>query len=148
MKKSWIAIFIAFGLILGGCSLVEEASDTVNYVSEATNYMNEVNDFVNEVPTIASEAVTDEQTLIEFETRLNDMKDAIQSFNVVQPPEIAADLHQQILDYNQRAEEGIDLYLENIKDGKLDPELLENTEVFQTFEDISNIVEDIKQLGQ
>ena len=148
MKKSWIAIFIAFGLILGGCSLVEEASDTVNYVSEATNYMNEVNDFVNEVPTIASEAVTDEQTLIEFETRLNDMKDAIQSFNDVQPPEIAVDLHQQILDYNQRAEEGIDLYLENIKDGKLDPTLLENTEVFQTFEDISNIVEDIKQLGQ
>ena len=148
MKKSWIAIFIAFGLFLGGCSLVEEASDTVNYVSEATNYMNEVNDFVNEVPTIASEAVTDEQTLIEFETRLHDMKDAIQSFNDVQPPEIAADLHQQILDYNQRAEEGIDLYLENIKDGKLDPELLENTEVFQTFEDIRNIVEDIKQLGQ
>jgi Family of unknown function (DUF6376) len=148
MKKSWIAIFIAFGLILGGCSLVEEASDTVNYVSEATNYMNEVNDFVNEAPTIASEAVTDEQSLIEFDTRLNDMKEAIQSFNDVQPPEIAADLHQQILDYNQRAEEGIDLYLENIKDGKLDPELLENTEVFQTFEDISNIVEDIKQLGQ
>ena len=28
------------------------------------------------------------------------------------------------------------------------PELLENTEVFQTFEDITNIVEDIKQLGQ
>ena len=76
------------------------------------------------------------------------MKDAIQSFNDVQPPEIAADIHQQILDYNQRAEEGIDLYLENIKDGKLEPELLENTEVFQTFEDIRNIVEDIKQLGQ
>ena len=148
MKKSWIAIFIAFSLFLGGCSLVEEASDTVNYVSEATNYMNEVNDFVNEVPPLANEAVTDPQVLTELETRLHDLKEEIQTFNEVHSPEFAADLHQQILDYNEKAEQGIDVYLTNIEAGNLDPALLENTEIFQSLEEISTIVDDIKQLGQ
>ncbi len=38
--------------------------------------------------------------------------------------------------------------LNNIEDENLDPALLENTEIFQTLEEISTIVDDIKQLGQ
>ena len=148
MRKIWIGILITIGLFLGGCSFVEEASNTVNYVNEATDYLKVVNDFVNEVPPLANEAVTDPQVLTKLETRLHDLKEEIQTFNEVQSPEFAADLHQQILDYNEKAEQGIDVYLTNIEDGNLDPALLENTEIFQSLEEISTIVDDIKQLGQ
>lgn len=147
MRKLWIAVLMTAGLVLGGCSFVEEASNTVNYVSEATDYMNEVSDFVNEVPTLASEAVTDEQVLSELETRLTEMKDEIQAFEEIQEPEFASDLHQQVLDYSQKAEDGIDLYLTHIEEGTFDLTVLEETEVFQTFEEITAIVEEIKQLG-
>ena len=49
LRKLWIGILVTTGLFLGGCSLVEEASNTVNYVGEATDYMNVVTDFVNRV---------------------------------------------------------------------------------------------------
>ncbi|WP_338469479.1 DUF6376 family protein [Niallia sp. XMNu-256] len=147
MRKLWIGILITVGLVLGGCSFVEEANNTVSYVNEATSYLNEVNDFVNEVPAIASEAVNDPQTLTELESKLIDMKNEIQSFSEVQAPEITADLHQQILDYSQQAEEGIDLYLTHIEEGKFDPSILEDAELFQTLEEITTIVDEIKQLG-
>jgi len=148
MKKPLITIFLAAGVFLGGCSLVEEASNTVTYVNDAVNYMNEANDFVNEVPPIVTDAVTDQQKLAELETRLEEMKEEIQAFNELQPPEIAADLHQQMVDYNQNTEEGIDLVLSQIENGTLDPAVLENTEIYQSLEEISSIVAQIKQLGQ
>jgi len=148
LRKLWIGILVTTGLFLGGCSFVEEASNTVNYVGEATDYMNVVTDFVNEVPALAKEAVTDQQSFTELETRLHDMTKEIQTFVDVQPPEFAVDLHQQILDYSEKAEQGIDVYLNDMEDGILDPALLENTEVFQTLEEITTIVDNIKQLGQ
>ncbi|WP_428911821.1 DUF6376 family protein [Niallia sp. Krafla_26] len=148
MKKVWMGILISIGLVLGGCSFIEEAGNTVNYVNEATDYVSVVNDFVNEVPTLANEAITDQQAFTELETRLLDMKDEIQTFTDVQAPEFAADLHQQILDYSEQAEQGIDVYLNSMENGELDPALLENTEIFQTLEEISTFVNDIKQLGQ
>jgi TolA-binding protein len=148
MKKQWIAFLITALLMVGGCSFVEEASTTVTYVNEAVNYVSEVDAFVKEVPPLTKQAVSDKQALIELEAKLTEMKEDIQSFNELQAPEVAADLHQQVVAHNQKAEEGIDLYLNHIEDGKLDPAVLENTEVFQTLQEITSIIEQIKQLGQ
>ncbi|MDR4886803.1 DUF6376 family protein [Fredinandcohnia sp. QZ13] len=61
---------------------------------------------------------------------------------------IAADLHQQIVDYNQQAEEGVALFLENIENGQIDPTLFENSEVFQTLQNLTNTIDQIKNLGE
>jgi TolA-binding protein len=148
MKKRFIALSILMVTVLGGCSLIDEASSTVTYVKDATDYVNEVNTFVNEVPDLVNQAINDEQALTELETQLEEMKKEINQFNELEAPEIAADLHQQIMEQNLKAEEGIDLLLNNIEDGQLDPAVLENTELSQSLEDITNIVEQIKQLGQ
>ncbi|MFD1737959.1 DUF6376 family protein [Bacillus salitolerans] len=148
MKKQVVAISMVLMLFLGGCSLLEGVNNTVNYVNEATDYIQEVSIFVKEVPALAEQAVSDEQALVELETKLVEMKDDMKAFNELQAPEIASKLHQQIMEHNQQAVEGIDLYLNNIKDGKLDPSVLKNNQVFESLQEITNTLDQIKKLGQ
>lgn len=134
-------------VFLGGCSLLEDVNNSVNYVNEATDYVGEVNTFVQEVPALAEQAVSDEQARLDLETKLTDMKEDIEAFNELQAPDLANDLHQQIIAHNNTALEGIDLYLTNIKVGKFDTALLENSEFFTSLQEITDTVDQIKQLG-
>lgn len=148
MKKQVLALSLSGLLFLGACNVLDEVNNTVTYVNEATEYVNEVSTFVNEAPSLAQQAVTDEQARIELETQLQEMKDDIESFNSLEAPGVAADLHQQILDYNQQALDGINLYLTHIEEGTFDTSILENTEVFQNLQEITNTIDQIKQLGE
>lgn len=147
MKKRLLVFSLIGLLFLGACSVLEDVNNTLTYVNEATDYVNEVSTFVNEAPSLAEQAVTDEQARAELETMLTEMQEDMDSFNALQPPGVAEDLHQQIVDYNQQAEEGVNLYLDNIENGKFDPALLENSELFQTLENVTNTIDQIQQLG-
>lgn len=148
LKKGFIVFSLLGLLFLGACSVLEDVNNTVTYVNEATDYVNEVSTFINEAPTLAEQAVTDEQARDDLETRLTEIQADMVAFNELQPPEMAADLHQQIVDYNQQAEEGITLYLDNIESGQIDPALFENSEVFQTLQNVTNTIDQIKNLGE
>ncbi|MBD8071339.1 DUF6376 family protein [Bacillus sp. PS06] len=148
MKKRWVVIFITSVLLLSGCSLIEDVNNTLSYGKEATEYVSKAGTFAKEVPTLATQAVNEPEAATELETKLVDMKQDMQEFNGLQAPEMAADLHQQIVAHNQKVEEGIDLYLNNMEDGKLDPAILENTEIFQALTDITNTIDQIKQIGE
>lgn len=148
LKKRFLVFSLISLLFLGACSVLEDVNNTVTYVNEATDYVNEVSTFINEAPTLAEQAVTDEQARADLETMLTEMQDDMVTFNSLEPPEMATDLHQQIVDYNQQAEDGINLYLDNIENGQLDSALLENSELFQTLQNVTNTIDQIKQLGQ
>ncbi|MFT4413817.1 DUF6376 family protein [Fredinandcohnia humi] len=148
MKKQFLLFSLLAMIFLGGCSLLEDVNNTVSYVSDATDYMNEVSKFIEEAPTLAEQAITDEQARVDLENMLQDMKDEMNTFNSLQAPDIAADLHQQIVDQNQQAKDGIDLYLKNIENGTIDPSVLENSEVLQSLQEITSLIDQIKQLGE
>lgn len=147
--KKWLVIFstVPF-LLLGGCSALESVNNTVTYVNEATDYVNEAVTFGNEVPSLVEQAVSDQQAAQELETKLEDMKQDIEEFNKLQSPDMAADLHQQMVEQNNKVLEGINLYLNSMENGKLDPAIIENTEMFKSIQEIAGIIEQIKQLGQ
>ncbi|WP_255437427.1 DUF6376 family protein [Thalassobacillus sp. CUG 92003] len=147
MKTTAITCLMFITVMLSGCSLLEGVNNTLNYADEATDYANEVSTFVNEVPSLAEQATTDEQTRKELETRLEDMKQHINEFNELEEPSVGADLHQQVVDQNKQALEGIDAYLNNMENGKLDSKVIENTEVFKALSDITDTIDQIKQLG-
>lgn len=147
MKKWLIGIQASTSLLLGGCSMLEGANDALTYVNEATDYVQEAKAFAEEAPELAQQAITDSNAAAEFETKLEDMKGEIESFNELNAPELAADLHAQVLEQNEKALDGINTYLENIEGGKLDPAVLENTELFQSIQDISSLVKQIEDLG-
>jgi hypothetical protein len=148
MKKRLLMLSAAIVLLLSGCSLLNDAKDTLTYVTSAKEYLDKATAFANDAPTIAQQAVGDQQKAAELKTMLQDMKQEINTFNKLQAPEIAVDLHQQLVDQNNKLAAGIDLYLQNMKNGLLDPSVLQNTELFQSVQEISNILDQIKQLGQ
>ncbi|MGI8313894.1 DUF6376 family protein [Halobacillus mangrovi] len=148
MKKITIVLLMFVVVTLSGCSFLDGVTNTLNYADKATDYANEVNTFVNEVPSLAEQATTDEQAAQELEKRLEDMKKDIEEFNEVEEPSVGADLHQQVVDRNEQALQGIDTYLNNMENGKLDPSVIENTEIFQTLSEITNTIDQIKQLGE
>jgi hypothetical protein len=146
MKK--LLILLLMLILLSGCNLFNEAKNTVTYINEATDFLATATDFANEAPLLVQKAVNDTQAAQELETLLLEMKQEIEAFNTLEAPELASDLHQQLVDQNNLVVRGIDTYLGNIKDGKLDPSVIENTEVFTTIQDLTAIIDQIKQLGQ
>lgn len=148
MKKGLLILTSLMMILLSGCSLFNEAKDMITYINEATDYLNKATNFANEAPSLAQKAVSDLQAAEELEALLKDMKQEIETFNGLNAPELATDLHQQLVEQNNLISQGIDTYLNHFKDGKLDPAILENTEIFQTVQEISTIINQIKQLGQ
>ncbi|MDN4072890.1 DUF6376 family protein [Fictibacillus terranigra] len=146
--KKWLFVFTAsIMLVLGGCSFLDDTKKTVTYANDATDYVNEATTFGKEVPSLAKQAVGDEQAAQELETKLKEMKQKIETFDKLEAPEMAADLHQQMVDQNKKIEAGIEVYLNNIRGGKLDPSVLENTEMFQSIQEITSIIDQIKKLS-
>ncbi len=148
MKKKLFVLSTMMVLLLSGCSLLNDAKDTLTYVNDAKDYLDKATAFANEAPSVAQLAVGDQQAATELKTMLEVMKQEINSFNKLQAPEIAVDLHQQIVDQNNKLAAGIDVYLKNMKNGLLDPSVLENTELLQSVQEITGILDQIKQLGQ
>ena len=74
------------------------------------------------------------------------MKEQIHAFNEIEPPSIAEDIHNQIVSSNTKLEEGIDVYLDNIENGTLDPAVLENSGILKTVNEISSLMENINQV--
>jgi hypothetical protein len=148
MKKGFVILSTIFLVLLSGCSLLNDAKNTITYINEATDFLGKATTFANEAPSLAQQAISDQQAAEELEIMLQNMKQDIEAFNELQAPDVAADLHQQLVDQNNVIAKGIDTYLNNFKDGKLDPAVLENTEIFQTVQELSNIIDQIKQLGQ
>lgn len=148
MKKWFIALTASMLFLLGGCSFLNDAQDTLTYINEATDYLEVATNFANEAPILAQQAIEDLQAAEDLKAMLQDMQQQIESFNELQAPQIAADLHQQIVEQNTIIAEGIETYLSNIKDGLLDPAILENTELFQSVQDIISIIDQIQQLGE
>lgn len=147
MKKIGM-VFVTTILFLGGCSFLEDANSTLNYGDEAREYASEASDFANEAPTLAKQAINDKQALNEFESRLEEMKKDIQEFNELEAPKVGAELHQNIVDRNEKALNEIDQLLKNIEDGNLDPSMVENTEAFQTLSEMNDIIDQINQLRE
>lgn len=148
MKKRSLAVLMAVTMFLGGCSLLEDVNNTLTYADEATEYANEVDTFLNEVPSLTEQAVSDEQAAAELETRLEEMKQNAEGFNELEPPAMGSDLHQRVVEQNNRAIEGINVYLENIENGTLDPSVLENNQAFQSLRQTMDIIDQIQQLGE
>lgn len=147
MKKLLIVLSASMLLLLGGCSFLSDAQDTITYVNEATDYLAAATDFASDAPALAQQAIGDIQAAEDLQVMLENMQQTVEAFNELQAPDIAAELHQQIIEQNSVIVAEIETYLNNFKDGLLDPAILENTELFQSVQDITSIIDQIQQLG-
>ena len=147
MRKLLIVLSASMLFFLGGCSLLNDAQDTISYINEATDYLTAATDFASDAPALAQQAISDIQAAEDFQTMLQQMQESAQAFSEIQAPDIAGELHQQIIEQNSVITAEIETLLNNYKDGLLDPAILENTELFQSVQDITSIIDQIQQLS-
>jgi Family of unknown function (DUF6376) len=147
LKRLLIVLSASMLFFLGGCSFLNDAQDTISYINEATDYLTTATDFASDAPALAQQAISDIQAAEDLQNMLQQMQDSAQAFSEIQAPDIAAELHQQIIEQNSVITAEIETLLNNYKDGLLDPAILENTELFQSVQDITSIIDQIQQLS-
>ncbi|MBD1379702.1 DUF6376 family protein [Metabacillus arenae] len=146
--KKLIMVFSIFSVFfLGGCSFLNEVNNSLDYATNATDYVNEVKQFSEEIPTLAEQAVTDSEARVTLEEELTQMKADIQEFNELEPPGVAEDIHQSIVGHNETLEKGIDKYLTHVENGEVDLKFLEESEIFATANEITELLDAINKLS-
>ncbi|QUG83681.1 DUF6376 family protein [Bacillus nitratireducens] len=145
-KTMLLSIVVSIGLM--GCSLVEEGKNSIDYAQKATDYVNEISAFANEAPALAEKAVKDGEARKELETKLTEIKQDIPAFNELTPPDVAKDLHQQIVGYNEKLNTLIDTSMQKIEEGKINVEQFKDSELMQTIEQVRDLKDKVQNLGQ
>ncbi|MCU4767109.1 DUF6376 family protein [Bacillus toyonensis] len=146
IKSILLVLIVSIGLI--GCSIVEEGKNSLDYAQKATDYVNEISAFANEAPALAEKAVNDKEARKELEAKLNEIKQDIPAFNELTPPDVAKDLHQQIVGYNEKLNTLIDTSMKKAEEGKIDVEQFKNSELMQTMDQVRDLKDKIQNLGQ
>ncbi|SDY73811.1 DUF6376 family protein [Bacillus sp. 166amftsu] len=147
LKKPILLVFL-FTIGLMGCSVIEEGKNSIDYAQKATDYVNEVSTFANEAPGLVEKAINDSTARKELETKLREIQKDIPAFNELTPPDVAKDIHQQIVGYNEKLNELIDTTMKKIEEGKLDVEQFKNSELMQTVQQLKDLKDKIQNLGQ
>jgi len=144
MIKKLIPFVLASSLIaLSGCSILEEVNGSLTYATESTEYINELQTFGQEASSLVQDAATNPEAKAELEEQIIALEANIKEFNEVEAPSIAADLDASIEERNEQLLDAINTAMEN---GELSLERLQNTEIFTTINEMTELMNQIEQL--
>ncbi|WP_404451521.1 DUF6376 family protein [Virgibacillus necropolis] len=144
MKKRISITLITALLALSGCSLLDEANNSLNYVNESTEYINELTKFAEDTSSLVNEAANNSEAKAELESRLKSLQENIQEYNGIEVPALAEDIHQELKAKNQQLEDAVNKALQN---GEIAVDQLRQSELYQTINDITGLLDQIEQLG-
>ncbi|WP_063860357.1 DUF6376 family protein [Paenibacillus sp. Soil724D2] len=144
MKKWMLLSLILATMMLSACSLLEGASNSIDYINQATQHINKLSNFAEQAPQMMKDAALNPETKQELENQLNELKTEIEQFNLKSVPTIAKDIHQQLVDKNEVLLKEINNVVEN---GHLALDKLQNSQIFTTINDVTGLINRIKNLG-
>ncbi|OMP68091.1 DUF6376 family protein [Domibacillus epiphyticus] len=145
----WTAAIVLSTALLGGCSLIDEANNTLTYASDMTEFLNETQQFASDVPALLEDAASNPDIVEDLQSQLENMQQDIDAIQNMEVPAVAEDIHGQLLDYSGQLESSINDILGKLENGVLNPEeLLENTELLTTIEELQELQKNIEDLGQ
>ncbi|MRH41352.1 hypothetical protein GH741_01535 [Aquibacillus halophilus] len=142
MKKIFGSILLI--MVLSGCSFLGEVNESIDYTEEATTHINNLSDFAENAPQMIEDAANDPAAREELASKLQTLKEEVEAFNLVDPPSIAKDIHESLVNKNEILLDEINKVLEN---GKLAVEQLENSEIVKTINEASDLLDRIKNIG-
>lgn len=146
MKKLKALLVISMFMLVSGCSFLGEINESIDYVNEATTHINTLNTFAEDAPQLVQEAISDPVAKENLEAQLVSLKQDIEEFiSLNEVPTIAENIHQELVDKNELLLTEINKVLE---DGQLAVEKLENSQLFQTVNEITDLMNQIENLGQ
>jgi Family of unknown function (DUF6376) len=146
MRKWKALLVVTVFMFLSGCSLLGEVNESIDYVSEATSHINTLNSFAEDAPQLVQEAISDPAAKEELEAQLVSLKQDIEAFiNLNEVPSIAENIHQKLVDKNELVLGEINQVLE---DGQVAVQKLEDSQLFQTVNEVTELKNQIENLGQ
>jgi len=146
MKIVRTLLVVAVFMLLSGCSFLGEVNESLDYVNEATNHIDTLNTFAEDAPQLVQEAISDPAAREELETQLVSLQQDIEeSINLNEVPSIAENIHQELVDKNELLLIEINKVLE---DGQIAVEKLEESELFQTVNEVTDLMNQLENLGQ
>ncbi|AIQ44716.1 hypothetical protein R70723_01440 [Paenibacillus sp. FSL R7-0273] len=143
MKKYGLSLLLFILLIVPGCGFAEKVENSVTFASDTASYMQTLTAFGQEMETLATDAATDTQAREALTERLNSLKEQISDYANLQVPEYATELHQSIVSYNDKLQQGLDQAANNLEDGKA---AFESTGIPETISQINGLLNQISQL--
>ncbi|WP_260471809.1 DUF6376 family protein [Bacillus salinus] len=144
MKKVYVFFIVLVTFVLSGCSFLGEVNKSLQYVEEATQHITTLTNFAEEAPRLIQEAATDEAVRADLENRLKTLREDIEQFNGIDAPAIARDIHDKIVQQNEAIKAEIDKVLEN---GQLVIDAIENSQLIQTINEITELLNQLEQLN-
>lgn len=145
--KTKIALILLMSGLLAGCSLLDTVNSTLNYSDAATAYVQDATSFAERAPQLAKQALMDQTAVSSFVQELEKMKNEIASFNGIEAPQFAQDIHEQLLAYNENFLIEIDRILEQINLGSINWEAIQDSQMLQTAREIAEVLLSLQQLG-
>lgn len=143
MKKIIIMLAIISSVLLSGCTLLKEVNQSLEYVNKATEHLNTWQDFGQDAPQLMQDAATSVAAKEELVVELTTLIKEIEEFNQTEPPAIAVDLHQQIVEKNEALQEVINNAMVN---GELALGELQNSELFRLINEVTTLMNLVENL--
>lgn len=142
-------MLVAALFIISGCSS-ERPSGTVEYIKTTVKHYNLVIHFMNNVDTLAAEAVEDPEAKKRLEKQITDLKEEIERFNSLIPPEVnnASDIHENLVKYNQTVSKGIDAFKNQVEKGNFDTKVIHTDEINQAVLEIKKLRDQAQNLAK
>ncbi|NOU94019.1 hypothetical protein GC093_12430 [Paenibacillus sp. LMG 31456] len=144
MRKLTLLFLILSSLILSACSLIEKATNSLEYVNQSTEHINKLSSFAEKAPQMIKDAASNPEAKQELENLIKGLKKDIEQFNLINAPSIAKDIHQQLIDKNKVLLQEINKVVDN---GHLALDKLQNSQILTTINDITSLIDRIKNLG-
>ncbi|MGG3450339.1 DUF6376 family protein [Domibacillus aminovorans] len=149
MMKWTAAIGLSAIIILSGCSLLDEANNTLTYATDMTDFLNETQQFATDVPALLESAASNPNIVGDVQTQFESMQQDIDFMQEIEVPAAAEGIHGKVLDYSVQLETGISDALVKLENGVVDPAaIFKNTELLQTIQELQDLRMNIEQLGQ
>lgn len=143
MKKLSVLFVVIATLMLSACGVLDEVNNSLDYANEAQSYIDSLREFGEEAPGLVQEAAADPDARAELESQMNTLTEEIEAFNNLEAPVIAEDIHQNIVAKNEVLLDEANQIMDN---GEVMLEKFENSEILNTVNDVTSLLDKVKNL--
>ena len=143
MRKLGFVMIITTTMMLSACGVLDEVNNSLDYVNEAQSYVNSLSEFGAEAPQLVQDAALDPDARVEFENQINTLVEEIEEFNTIEAPALAEDIHQNVVSKNELLLDEVNQVMDN---GELMLEEFENSEIINTVNDVTSLLDKIENL--
>lgn len=146
MKKLKMLVLFVLTITLSACSFLDEVNNSINYVNKATEHINNLSTFAEAAPQLMEDALANPEVIKELESQLITLKTEIEDFIALgNIPTVAESIHQELVAKNEVLLTEINKVMQN---GNLLIEQLENSQIFTTINEVTNLLNQIENLTQ